>query len=98
MVVFQRAKRNAGGRTNYAANGNHGLHPDWYHGNWSNHGDHHWNHWPAGWWAAGWWGAGALAGAELAGFAAPWSWGYLSYDNPYYAGPIVADGATIPDS
>ena len=84
---------NAGGRTNYA---NHGQHPDWYHGNWNNHGDHYWHHWPAGW---GWWGAGALAGAlagaELADLATPWSWGYLSYDNPYCSGPVVADGATI---
>ena len=94
-------ERTSNYRGNFAPNAAHGPHsglgphsdpahhPDWYHGNWHDHGDHHWNHhWgPAAWWAAGW-----IAGADL---AAPWAWGYWAYDNPYWTGPVVVDGTTI---
>jgi tetratricopeptide (TPR) repeat protein len=85
---------NAVVHANYASHANHNYHPDWYHGNWHDHGDHYWHHWPA-WWGAGWWGAGLLAGAELADLTTPWSWGYIPYANPYCAGPIVVEGATV---
>lgn len=80
----------AGNVHNWANN----THPDWYHGNWHDHGDHYWHHWPS-WWAAGWWGAGVLAGEGLADLSAPWSWGYIPYYNPYCDGPVVADGYSI---
>ncbi len=60
---------------------------DWYHGNWHGHWDHPWNRWPYGWVGPGVaWGLAATI---------PWSWGYCSYDNPYYVAPVVVDGATI---
>ena len=81
----------------FAGSGNHpgpgphsGPHPDWYHGNWNNHGHYPWHHWPAGWWAAGFW-----AGVGEGGFAAPWDWGYCSYANPYCSAPVVVDNTTI---
>jgi hypothetical protein len=83
---------NINGR-NFASNMDHRHYPDWYHGNWHDHGDHYWRHWPAGWW--GWWGAGFLAGADLADFTSPWSWGYLSYYNPYCDAPVVVDNTTV---
>ena len=58
----------------------------WHHGDWNNH----WHPWywrPAAWWGAGF-GLGLVAGT-------PWSWGYCSYDNPYYTAPIIVGGTTI---
>ena len=60
---------------------------DWYHGNWHDHWDRPWYRQPYAWFGAGVaWGLAATT---------PWSWGYWSYSNPYCAGPVVDDGATI---
>jgi tetratricopeptide (TPR) repeat protein len=93
-------RSNVGNRTNIGNNVNianrtnnivRPTHNDWNHGDW-HHGDWHgnwnrsWYYRPVGWWTAGYW-AGAAASAI------PWAWGYWPYYNPYYAGPVVYDGA-----
>lgn len=63
------------------------AHHDWYHGDWHGHWDHPWHRWPHGWY-----GAGVAWGVAV---AAPWSWGYWSYSNPYYVAPVVVNGVPI---
>jgi tetratricopeptide (TPR) repeat protein len=88
-------RSNAGSRAYHASNADRSQHPDWYHGNWQDRDNQCWHRCPAAWLAARLWADGFIAGAKLADFASLWSWGYLSYDNPYCTGPIDADDATI---
>ncbi|HEV3137490.1 MAG TPA: tetratricopeptide repeat protein [Pirellulales bacterium] len=62
-------------------------HGDWHHGNWHDHWNHPWYNHP------GWWGAGLATGIAIS--ALPWSSGYYSYSNPYYAPPAVAQDTAI---
>jgi tetratricopeptide (TPR) repeat protein len=66
---------------------NHINHGNWYHGNWHGHWNHPWHNYP------GWWGAGLATGIAIS--ALPWSSGYYSYSNPYYAPPAVAQDTAI---
>ena len=67
----------------------------WYHGDWHdwNHGNYHWHGHPTWWWGSNWWGAGFLPG--YAAWQIPWSWGYWSYNNPYYTQPLTFGATTV---
>jgi tetratricopeptide (TPR) repeat protein len=65
----------------------------WYHGDWHDHWDHAWYQRPITWWGTGWWGAGYYPG--YAAWNAPWSWGYWSYNNPYYTAPAVVGDSIV---
>ncbi len=83
----------ATGPLNLAGHGAHfgpGHDPGWYHGNWHDHWNHPWYHRPAAWWAEG-----LATGFTLADLAAPWTWGYWPYDNPYSASPVIVGDTTI---
>lgn len=84
------------GRIGAVAGGRDPLLGSWYHGNWHRdwtYGRNGWYGRPAWWWGNNWWGAGYLPG--YAAWQIPWTWGYWSYYNPYYTGPLTFGATTV---
>lgn len=62
------------------------YHSGWYHGDWRGPWVHPYAYRPYGWGWYGGWGltVGLGVGPAYVGVAAPWSWGYYGYYNPYW--------------
>jgi len=78
----------------YAGYGRNSTANSWYHGDWhGNWNNQQWYGRPSWWQGNNWWGAGYLPG--YAAWQIPWSWGYLSYSNPYYTQPLIFGATTV---